>query len=94
MLQILSHYCLGPNKHRLRTVITIIAFVLKFVKLVKRKSPQKFQNSNDINSITLSHEEIVAAKEYLFRKATLEVKKLIKPTQHQKMLIERDSILY
>ena len=92
MLQILSHYRLGPNK--LRTVIRIMAFALKFIKLVKRKSPQKFQNSNDINRITLSHEEIVAAKEYLFRKATLEVKKLIKPTQYQKILIERDSILY
>ena len=44
--------------------------------------------------MTLSHEEIVAAKEYLFRKATLEVKKLIKPTQYQKILIERDSVLY
>ena len=39
-----------------------MAFVLKFIKLVKTKSPQKFRNSNDITSITLSHEEIVAAK--------------------------------
>ena len=75
-------------------MIRIRAFALKFIKLVKRNSPQKFQNSNDINNMTLSHEEIVAAKKYLFRKATLEVKKLIKPTQYQKILIERDSVLY
>ena len=62
MLQILPHYRLGPNKYRLRTVIRIMAFVLKFIKLVKTKSPQKFRNSNDITSITLSHEEIVAVK--------------------------------
>ena len=70
-----------------------MAFVLKFIKLVKTKSPQKFQN-NDVNSITLSDEEILAAKEYFFRKATLEVKRFIKPTQYQKISIERDGILY
>ena len=62
MLQIPPHYRLSPNKYQLRTVIRIMAFVLKSIKLVKTKSPQKFRNSNDITSITLSHEEIVAAK--------------------------------
>ena len=71
-----------------------MAFVLKFIKLVKTKPPQKFQNNNDVNSITLSDEEILAAKEYFFRKATLEVKRFIKPTQYQKISIERDGILY
>ena len=88
-----SSYLLDPNKHRFRTVVRIMAFVLKFIKLVKTKSPQKFQN-NDVNSITLSDEEILAAKEYFFRKATLEVKRFIKPTQYQKISIERDGILY
>ena len=71
---------------------TNIAFVLKFIKLVKTKSSWKFQN-NDVNSITLIVEEILASKEYLFRKAALEVKKFIKPTQCQKISIEKDSIL-
>ena len=71
-----------------------MAFVLKFTKLVKTKSPQKFQNNKDVNSITPSDEEILAAKEYSFRKATLEVKQFIKPTQYQKISIERDGILY
>ena len=53
---------------------TNIAFVLKFIKLVKTKSSWKFQN-NDVNSITLIVEEILASKEYLFRKAALEGKK-------------------
>ena len=58
-----STYLLDPNKHRFRTLVKIMAFVLKFIKLVKTKSPQKFQNK----------EIFLAAKEYFFRKATLEV---------------------
>ena len=68
-------------------MVRIIAFLLKFIKLVKTKSPRKFQNNNDANSITLSDEEILAAKEYFFRKATLEVKKFIKSRQYQKISI-------
>ena len=86
-------YLLDPNKHRFRTLVRILVFLSKFIKLVKTNSPQKFQN-NDVNSITLSDEEILAAKEYFFRKATLEVKRFIKPTQYQKISIERDGILY
>ena len=71
-----------------------MAFVLKFIKLAKTKSPQKFQNNNDFNNMTLSDEEILAAKEYFFRKVTLEVKKFIKPTQYQKISIDRDGFLY
>ena len=77
-----SSYLLDLNKHRLRTVVRIMAFVLKFIKLVKTKSPQKFQNISNANSITLSDEEILPPKEYFFRKATLEVKKFIKTTQY------------
>ena len=56
-------------------------FVLKCIKLVKTKSPQKFQNNDDVNSITLSDKEILAAKEYFFRKAILDLTRFIKPTQ-------------
>ena len=79
-----SSYLLDPNKHRFRTVVKIMAFALKFIKLLKTKSPQKFQNK----------EIFLVAKEYFFRRATLEVKRFIKPTQHQKISIERDGILY
>ena len=89
-----SSYLLDANKHRFITVVRIMAFVLKFMKLVKTKAPQKFQSNNDVNSITLSDEEILAVEEYFFRKATLEVKKFIKPTQYQKTSIERDGILH
>ena len=75
-------------------MVRIIAFVLKFIKFVRRKLPQKVQNNNDVNRITLSDEEIVAAKDYFFRKAALEKKKFIKPSQYQKISIERDGILY
>ena len=71
-----------------------MAFVLKFIKLVKTKSPQELQNNNDVNSITLSDLEIPAAKEYFFTKGTLETKGLIKPTQYQNISIERESVLY
>ena len=39
-----------------------MVFVLKCIKLVKTKSPQKFKNNDDVNSIALSDEEILAAK--------------------------------
>ena len=65
-----------------------MAFLLKFIKPVKRKSLQKLRSNNVVNIIILINEEIVVAKEYFFRKATLEVKKLIKPTQYQKISIE------
>ena len=65
---------MDPKNHQFRSVVRIIAFVLKFIKLVKTKSPQKFQNNNDVNSITLSDEDILFAKEYFFRKTTLEIK--------------------
>ena len=39
-----------------------MAFALKFIKLLKRKSPRKFENNNDVNSITQSEDEILAAK--------------------------------
>ena len=65
---------------------------MKFIKLVRRKSPRKVQNNNYVNRITLSDEEIVAAKDYFFGKATLEVQKFIKPTQYQKISIERGGI--
>ena len=71
-----------------------MVFVLKFIKLVKTKSPQKFQNKNDFNSITLSDEEILAAKEYFSRKATLDLERFIKLTKYQKISIEKDGILY
>ena len=44
--------------------------------------------------VLLSDEETLAAKGYLFRKATLEIKRFINPTQYQKISIERDGILY
>ena len=65
-----------------------MAFLLKFIKPVKRKSLQKLRSNNVVNIIILINEEIVVAKEYFFREATLEVKKLIKPTQYQKISIE------
>ena len=67
--------------------------MLKFIKNLKRKSLRKLPSNNNVNTITLSDGEIVKAKEYFSGKATLEVKKFIKPTQYQKTSIERDNIL-
>ena len=68
--------------------------MLNFVKILKQKSLWKLQSTNNVNTITLGDGEIVKAKEYFFRKATLEGKKFIKPAQYQKISIERDNILY
>ena len=40
-----SSYLLDPNKHRFRTVVRIMTFVLKFIKLLKTKLPGKLQNT-------------------------------------------------
>ena len=58
-----SSYLLDPKKYRFRTAVRVMALVLKFIKLAKTKSPRKLQNNNDVNSITLGDEKIVAAKE-------------------------------
>ena len=58
-----SSYLLDPKKYRFRTAVRVMALVLKFIKFAKTKSPRKLQNNNDVNSITLINEEIVAAKE-------------------------------
>ena len=76
-----SSSLLDRKVNQFRTVARIMVFVLKFIKLAKTKSPQKCQNNNDVNSITVSDDKILAVKNYFFRKATLEVKKFIKPTQ-------------
>ena len=69
-------------------------FALKFIKLAKRKSPRKFQINYDVSSITLSDEEVLAAKKCFYRKEKLEATKFIKPTQYQTISTERDSVLY
>ena len=70
-----------------------MAFVLKFIKNT-RSSSRRIQCNNDVKSITLKDEEIAAAKEYFFRRATLEVKKFVKPSQYQKISMEKNDILY
>ena len=49
-----SSYLLDRNKQRFKTVVRIIAFLMKFIKLIRIKSPRRVQNNNDFNRITRS----------------------------------------
>jgi len=95
----LSCYLIDPNKHRFKTVIRILAFVIKFIKTLKRllissKSKNKTFVTDISRNVKLSINDIKDAENYFFRKATNEIKKFLKPSQYEKFSVEKDEILF
>ena len=91
-----SNYLIDSNKKRLKTIIRIFAFVLRFVnklksKLRSRKIKSQIQSSKNI---LLTEEEIKASEQHLVKKATLEVKHCLKSNQFEKISSEKDGIFY
>ena len=64
-----------------------MALVIKFTKVLKRKISKK-------NILLLTDEDLKAAEEYYFTKATLEVKQFNKASYLQKFSKEKNGILY
>ena len=68
-----SNYLLDQNSGRFTIVIRILAFILKFIKNLQRRSrklPSDDQYKSEVKNIQLAGEEIEASQAYFFQKAT------------------------
>ena len=89
-----SNYLIDPNKRRFKTVVGIIALVLKFVKNLRKKG-RPLKDLKQVSKVILFTEnELKEVDNYFFKKATLEVKKFAKPSQYEKISTEAKEILY
>ena len=80
-----SKYLIDPNHRRFTVVMRIQSHVFRFIKILKQRVQDK---KNGLPSRPyqaevppLTEEEIIAAKTYFFKKATLEVKKFLETFQ-------------
>ena len=71
-----SRYLLDPNKFRFKTVVRVIAFVIKFIKILQSRVKK-------IEFKYVQHDGIEAAETYFFKKATDEIKHFYKLKQYQ-----------
>ena len=91
----LSNYLIDPNRYRYKKVIRIMAFVLKFIHNLKRKSSSKTEvKLIAVHEVSLTEENLKAAEMYYFKKSTIEVKHFLKPNQYEKLSIEKDGVLF
>ena len=89
-----SNYLIDPNKRRFKTVVRIMALVLKFVKSLRKKG-RPLQDLKQVSKVILFTEnELKEAENYFFKEATLEVKKFAKPSQYEQISTEAKGILY
>ena len=89
-----SNCLIDPNKRRFKTIVRIIALVLKFVKNLRKKG-RPLQDLKQVSKVILFTEnKLKEAENYFFKKATLEVKKFGKPSQYEKISAEAKGILY
>ena len=96
-----SQYLLDPNRFRFERVIRIMALVMRYVNNLRASVKQKrtlvtiydgfFEKENPL---VLTDEEISNAKNYYFRKATVELKHFAKPAEYESISKEENSILY
>ena len=94
-----SNYLLDPNKFRFRTVVRVIAIVLRFVNALKRKVNPCFSNEGSSASLeavnfVLHDDDIKRGQNYYFRKATAEIKNFSKSKSYEKFSFEKDGILF
>ena len=90
-----SNYIIDPVKRRFSQVIRILALVYRFIVNCRNSSRIK-SNYQTIegDTIILSNDELLDAKKYLWRKATLEVKEFANKNAYCKKSKEIDGILY
>lgn len=98
-----SNYIINPNKYRFKTVIRILAIVIKFVFNVRksiisrRQSPLQSIKKKPIttkSTLLLLDDDIRKAEKYFFRKAGLEIQHFLPRKQYEKFTKEKDGILY
>ena len=92
-----SKYLIDPNHRRFTVVMRIQSHVFRFINILKQRVQDK---RNGLPSRPyqaevppLTEEEINAAKMYFFKKATLEVKRFLKPSQYKDVSQEVDGVL-
>ena len=87
-----SQYILDPNKYNFEKVIRIVGFVIKFIKLIRKRNKISIHSNHSVD--LLSEDEIEESKMYYFRKATAEVKEFYKITFYEKFSTERNGVLW
>ena len=94
-----SDYVIDPNKFRFKTVVRVLAIVFKCIRMMR----WMINNKHKTRSVTArikqsingpSQDDINKAEEYLFRKATMEVKHFNKPSVYNKISQEVNGVLY
>ena len=94
-----SDYLIDPNKFRFKTVVRILAIVIKSIRKMRwmRNNKQKTRSVTakfDQSSNGPSKDDIKNAEDYFFRKATMEIKHFNKPSVYNKFSQEVNGILY
>ena len=95
-----SKYLVDPNRYSYHTVVRVLAYVMKFIRVLKekRKVKRKLQNEINQNSIYqvpfLSDIDINCAEHYYFKKASEEVKEFMNKKAYEKCSMEKDGVLY
>ena len=97
-----SNYLIDPNKYRFQTVVRVIAIVKLFIRKFKQKYLKKIGKNEEIKDetivtekmIILSDADIAEGEKYFYEKATLEVKKFVKPDKLKEISVMKDDILY
>ena len=92
-----SNYEYDVNRHRYTESVRIIALLFRFIMKLKQSIKLKIKSHQrvyePVEALVISDEEMKAAKTYLFKKATLEVKNFVKPLQYKDISEEVDGVL-
>ena len=87
-----SKFLLDPNRHRFKVIIRIMAYVIKFVRILQGRILHKTAYQR-FPSVILDEVDLQAAQKYYFRKATCEIKHFMKKNEYEKFSKEIDGIL-
>ena len=97
-----SGYVIDPNRHSWYKIVRILSIAILFFRKLRDRVKQKRKISEVIKfdeiknqmKIIIPDEVKREAEKYFYRKATLEVKKFLKPSQYQNLSKEVDGILH
>ena len=90
-----SRYIIDPMKYDFMKVVRIMAFVLKFINCTRSNEKRRSSSTlSKFKSPSLTSEDMEKAKNYFFKKATLEVKHFNKERFYSKFSKEKDDILF
>ena len=90
-----SKYIIDPNKYRFKTVVRILALIYRFIAKLKEKLQNKAKGDiviGNINSLStsftqaiLSQHEIHRSENYVYQKASEEVKEFSGASKYEKI---------